>query len=156
MARNSNRAEKSTLSDMPAELCSSPKTSTVLNGRKGVLIVDDDPLIQKALHFLFDKTGYDPTVAASLSGAYLLLGNGQIDLVVTDYRLAPGETGLELLGYIQRKKPDLPVIVMSGADEADLAERAMFSGAYAFFQKPLELSVFLRSCQQALNAPPPI
>ncbi len=136
---------------MPVEWSLPPRTSPALNGRKRVLIVDDDPLVRRALHLLFDRAGYRPTMEASLSGACQLLGENQIDLVVTDYRLAPGETGFELLGYFQRKRPNLPVIMMSGADEEGLVERAMEAGAYAFFRKPFELSVFLRSCQQALK-----
>jgi len=156
MAKNLKPIEKYTFLNMPVELCSSPKMPYALHGRKGILIVDDDPLVRKALHFLFDKIGYSPMVVVSLTDAYQLLGDGQIDLVVTDYRLAPEETGLDLLGYLQRKRPDLPVIVMSGSDEGGLAERAEQAGAYAFFRKPLELPEFLQSCQQALNESPSI
>ncbi len=153
MSSDSRQGKDRFLRDMPGKgkERSSFRTFHGVNGKIRILVVEDDPSVRKALYFSFEKVGYRPKTVDSLSGARMLLVDGQFDLVVTDYQLAPGETGLDLLEYLKRKKPDLPVIVISGVDEDDLPDRAVHLGAYAFFRKPFELSLLLESCEAALS-----
>jgi len=60
------------------------------------------------------------------------------DAVVTEYRL-PGAGGLQVIGALHLKKPRLPVILITGAGDGDLAIRAVKNGAYDFLPKPLDV-----------------
>ena len=116
------------------------KLSVPDDGRQGVvLLVEDDP----------DVAAYTGLVLRRLAGARVLDAPGtdaalavltaeDVDVVVTDIDLVPGADGLELTALVRKRRPLLPVIVLSGHATFDHAVVAMRAGAAEFLAKPVD------------------
>jgi two-component system response regulator AtoC len=102
-----------------------------------VLIVDDEKHTRDGLRRLLEND-YDTYVAEDIRGAMDVLEREQIDLVLTDLRLA-GEDGMTLIDRAL-KIPHPPIVIMMTAyGSVDTAVEAMKRGAYDFVTKPLNL-----------------
>ena len=102
-----------------------------------VLIVDDEKHTRDGLRRLLEND-YDTYVAEDIRGAMDVLEREQIDLVLTDLRLA-GEDGMTLIDRAL-KLPHPPIVIMMTAyGSVDTAVEAMKRGAYDFVTKPLNL-----------------
>jgi FixJ family two-component response regulator len=104
-------------------------------GENVVYVVDDDPAVRDAVCWLM-KTVSLPTRAFGCADEFL--ESVQADpagCVITDVRI-PGMSGLDLQKKLVERYPDLPVIVITGHGDIEMAVRAMKSGAFDFIQKP--------------------
>ena len=115
-----------------------------------LLLVDDDALIRRSLSTLLRLDGYNVLEAASGAEALRLLEHGAPDLVITDFNM-PVINGMQLLCEIQKRKPELPVILVTGYGTVEQAVEAMKAGAYDYVSKPIiddEMKMVIR---RALN-----
>jgi CheY-like chemotaxis protein len=78
-----------------------------------VLLVDDEPLVLKAMKMLLAIEGFTAQAADSGPAALAHLEAGRFDLVITDNAM-PGMSGVELAGVIKTRWPSMPVIMLSG------------------------------------------
>ena len=102
-----------------------------------ILIVDDEKHTRDGLRRLFDDD-YDTYVAEDIAGAMSVLEREQIDVMITDLRLA-GDDGMTLIERAL-KLPHPPIaIMMTAYGSVDTAVEAMKRGAYDFVTKPLNL-----------------
>ena len=105
---------------------------------KKVLVVDDIPEYVDTLEVYLE--GLEVLKACSLEEGKREAAKG-IDLAIIDIRLDEDDPenreGLELLGYIKERWPDVPVIVMSAYREFDYAVDALNRGADYFLRKPI-------------------
>src|SRR5476649_2633155 len=102
-----------------------------------ILIVDDEKHTCDGLRRLLEGE-YDTYVAADIIGAMEVLERDQIDVLITDLRLA-GEDGMTLIDRAL-KIPHPPIVIMMTAyGSVDTAVEAMKRGAYDFVTKPLNL-----------------
>ena len=83
---------------------------------KTVLIVDDEESIRFVASEILKKSGYRTFCAETADAAEAEISKGTIDAVLLDVVL-PGRGGLDLLMALRVKKPNLPVIIMSGKVE---------------------------------------
>ncbi len=83
-----------------------------------VLLVDDEPMVAKALYRLLRREGYDAALAFGPHEALELLERFEPDVVISDFRM-PGMTGAELLAEVHRRRPLALRLILSGC--ADLA-----------------------------------
>jgi two-component system response regulator PilR (NtrC family) len=88
--------------------------------------------------------------AADLTEAYALLGSEPLQLCLTDMRLPDGN-GIELVEYIQREHPQLPVAMITAHGNVDSAIRALKAGAFDFISKPVALEKLRSLVQSALE-----
>lgn len=100
-----------------------------------ILVVEDDEMILRTLEFRLKKDGYVISVARDGKEALEKIKNNIFNLVITDLML-PFVTGMEVLSHIKSKHPELPVIVLSGADEEGTIMDAFKLGADDFIAKP--------------------
>ena len=109
---------------------------------KKVLIVDDEPAVLFALsEALADRRrGVKVATAANGSEAVAILESEKVDLVVTDLRM-PEMDGFELLAWLRRGFPHLPVIVMT-AFGAETVSR--LDGALEVLEKPFDVGELKR------------
>jgi nitrogen-specific signal transduction histidine kinase/CheY-like chemotaxis protein len=88
-------------------------------GRGSVLLVDDEDLVRASTADMLADLGYTVREAGSAEEALRLIVSGEtFDLVVTDH-LMPGMTGTQLAREVAARKPDLPLLVVSGYAESE-------------------------------------
>lgn len=103
--------------------------------RYKILLIEDDEIDQKAFErFVKDeKLPYDCTIATSVSEAQSILASEQFDTIVADYSLGDG-TALDILDLVK----DIPVIVVTGFGDEEVAIKAWRGGAYDYLTKGSE------------------
>lgn len=115
-----------------------------------ILIVDDEKHTRDGLRRLLDDE-YDTYVAEDIAGAIGVLEREQIDVLITDLRLA-GEDGMKLIERAL-KLPHPPIcIMMTAYGSVDTAVEAMKRGAYDFVTKPLNLDKLEMLVTRALGS----
>ncbi len=114
------------------------------------LIVDDEPDIRELLEITLRRMTIDVRAAETLEQARKLLKQGPLDLCLTDIKLPDGD-GLELVEYIQRDYPSLPVAVITAHGSMDTAIRALKNGAFDFVSKPVDLHALRTMITAALK-----
>jgi two-component system, NtrC family, response regulator len=109
--------------------------------RQKLLIVEDDLGLQKQLKWSYED--FEVHCASNRSDAIALLRSVEPDVVTLDLGLPPdpdGATeGFAALDEMLKIKPDLKVIVASGHGAKESAMRAISSGAWDFYQKPVDI-----------------
>jgi two-component system response regulator PilR (NtrC family) len=105
---------------------------------KRVLIVDDELSMREMLAILLKKEGLDVRTAASRAEAARTLGEGPVDLVLTDVKLPDGD-GLEILRQVKAAAPATPVVVMTAFGTTEMAVGARKLGAEAYILKPFDV-----------------
>jgi two-component system response regulator PilR (NtrC family) len=103
-----------------------------------VLIVDDEPDIRELLSMTLEGMDTRPDTAADLAEARRKLLQGGYDFCLTDMRLPDGD-GLELVQWMQRNAPTVPVAVITAHGNVETAVRALKLGAYDFVSKPVKV-----------------
>ncbi len=115
-----------------------------------VLIVDDEEGIRESLSGIFEDEGYNILTSSSGEEALRILKEQNPDLILLDVWL-PGIDGVQTLKDMKDLKPDLPVIMISGHGNIELAVKATKMGAYDFLEKPLSLERVLLAAKRALE-----
>jgi two-component system NtrC family response regulator len=109
---------------------------------KLILIVEDDQDIQTQLKWGLSKD-YEILQASNRADAVKLFNASSPTVVTLDLGLPPYENdsseGLLLLNEIIKKEPSTKVIVLTGNDESETAVKAVSSGAYDYYKKPIEI-----------------
>jgi two-component system nitrogen regulation response regulator NtrX len=116
-----------------------------------VLIVDDEESILRSVSDILLDEGYATTSAPNAERALAALEKLPPDVVLLDVAM-PGRDGLQLLAELRHKRPDVPVIMMSGHGTIDTAVRATRLGAYDFLEKPLSYDNLLLCVRRALES----
>jgi DNA-binding NtrC family response regulator len=115
-----------------------------------VLIVDDEVELTELTAELFALQGIKADTCTSMTQALKCLNTTRYDALVTDVKLANGESGLELCDVVSKRWPDLLVVVLSGDSSA--RARALALGAREFFVKPVVLSTVSGFIKDALRS----
>ncbi len=114
-----------------------------------VLLVDDDDAARTALESSLHQQGYVVSSSATGEGALELAADEPPDVVVTDLQM-PDISGIELLGRLQQRSIDAPVIVLTGVRDIVSAVSAMRAGAEDFVTKPLDFDALVVSIERAI------
>lgn len=105
--------------------------------RGQILVVEDDPVSAAfVLHVLRNRGGFTVTHAADPADALRQATAVRWDLVLTDVEM-PGMTGIELLGQLRERAPQLPVAVLTAHPSVDYAVQALRNSADEFLEKPI-------------------
>ena len=99
------------------------------------MVIDDEPDLCSAAAEWLGVCGFTVSTYTDPRQAIREVIAREVDCVVTDLRM-PGLTGLEVLSRIQSADPDLPVILLTGHGDVQMAVGAIKSGAYDFIEKP--------------------
>lgn len=100
-----------------------------------VIFVDDEEHLRTAAKQAFELAGYAVTCCKNGDNVLDLLGRNFKGVLVTDIRM-PGIDGLELMQMVLDIDPELPVVLVTGHGDVQLAVNAMRMGAYDFIEKP--------------------
>jgi putative nucleotidyltransferase with HDIG domain len=100
--------------------------------------VDDAENIRLALHDCLGLLGYEVLTAASGDEALDMLRSQRVDLVITDQGM-PGLSGLDLTRAVSLMHPHMPVVLLTGLTDVELAKTSLQLGASDFITKPLNI-----------------
>jgi two-component system response regulator PilR (NtrC family) len=134
------------LADNPA---SYKAGSTAENGSR-VLIVDDEPDLIELVSMTLSRMNLYTEGACNLAQARERLKGKHFDLCLTDMKLPDGD-GLDLVDWIQKTQPQLPVAVITAHGNVEAAVRALKLGAFDFVSKPLDLGILRKLVGSALK-----
>src|SRR6476619_2750075 len=115
-----------------------------------ILIVDDEKHTRDGLRSLLEDQ-YDVYVAADIAGAIDVLERDQIDVLLTDLRLA-GDDGMTLIERALKMARPPICIMMTAYGSVDTAVEAMKRGSYDFVTKPLNLDKVELLISRALSS----
>ena len=104
-----------------------------------ILIIDDNAEIRLILDEILTETGFKTRLAANYNQALTEIDKKLPDVAIIDVKLDKSENdGIELLSHIKTKDKDLPVIIISGHANIEMAIKSLKSGAFEFIQKPFD------------------
>ncbi|MFH1059954.1 MAG: response regulator [Pseudomonadota bacterium] len=108
-----------------------------------ILLIDDDPLCRLDLSEALTICGLRPLAADSGERGLEMLRQRDIAAVVTDWQM-PGMDGLAVAEAVRRTRPQIPVVMITGAVEwAQAAEAAQAQGVCRCLRKPIDLRALL-------------
>jgi two-component system response regulator HydG len=115
-----------------------------------VLVIDDEPEACELVELLLVREGIKVTTCQDPAVALELIIDQRFDAVLTDLTM-PGMDGLELCQRVLGTRPDLPVIVLTGAGSIDVAVSAIRIGAFDFLTKPTDPKLLLVAIHRAME-----
>ena len=118
--------------------------------RPTALVVDDEPDICELLEITLLRMGVDSHSVLNLHGAHKSLQQNTFDLCFTDMRLPDGN-GIDLVRYINKRHPDMPVAMITAHGNMETAIAALKAGAFDFVSKPVDLAVLRNLVAKAIK-----
>ena len=115
-----------------------------------VHVIDDDDAVRDSLEFLLSTAKIEVRTYDSATSFLNALPSDATGCVVTDVRM-PGMSGVDLLRQLKARGSTMPVIVITGHGDIQLAVEAMKIGAADFLEKPFDDEVLLASVKAALG-----
>jgi two-component system, NtrC family, response regulator PilR len=103
-----------------------------------ILIVDDERSMREFLEILLRKEGHEVSTASNVPDALARVGEGDLDLVVSDLRLGAG-SGLDILRAVKERTPATEVVMITAFATTENAIEAMKLGAYDYVLKPFKV-----------------
>lgn len=118
-----------------------------------ILVVDDEPQVGEVLSDLLGEFGYVVKVAVRGAEALRIVPVFQPDAVLLDLQM-PEMSGVEVLNHLRRDHPLLPVIMVTGNADPDVARDMLSRGAFDYIRKPFSFEVLARVVAAAVVLPP--
>ncbi len=104
-----------------------------------ILIVDDNADIRTIINDLILDAGFKTRIAANYNQALTEIDKKLPDVAILDVKLDKGDNdGIELLSHIKSKNKDIPVIIISGHANIEMAVKSLQNGAFEFIEKPFD------------------
>lgn len=115
-----------------------------------VLVADDDRTIRTVLTQALTRAGCRVRATGNTATLWRWVEEGEGDAVVSDVMMPDGN-GLDLLPAIRKRRPNLPVVVISAQNTVVTAIRASEAGAFDYVPKPFDLRELLSKVSRALT-----
>jgi CheY-like chemotaxis protein len=129
--------------------------------KKLILIVDDNEVLLRTLSYKLKANDYDVVTAMDGSQAISTVRTQKPDLILLDISFPPDVAhgggvawdGFQILGWLGRTEEakGTPIIIITGGEPAKYKDRALKSGAVAYFQKPIDNEELLATIQKVLS-----
>ncbi|MDA9653955.1 sigma-54 dependent transcriptional regulator [Candidatus Pelagibacter sp.] len=117
-----------------------------------ILIVDDNADIRNILNELILDAGYKTRLAANYNQALNEIDKKIPDVAILDVKLDKGDNdGIQLLSHIKSKNKDIPVIMISGHANIEMAISSLKHGAFEFVEKPFDQTRLLNFIARAVE-----
>ena len=121
--------------------------------RTDILVIDDEADIRSLISDILIDEGYGCRTAADTESALRLIDSYRPHLVILDIWLGGGDRdGLSLLNILQKKCPEVPVVMISGHGNIETAVKAIKLGAYDFIEKPFKADRLVLMARRAVDA----
>ena len=117
-----------------------------------ILIVDDNADIRNILNEMIIDAGYKTRLAANYNQAISEIDKKIPDVAILDVKLDKGDNdGIELLSHIKSKNKDVPVIIITGHANIEMAVNSLKHGAFEFVEKPFDQTRLLNFITRAVE-----
>lgn len=120
-----------------------------MTARGGILIVEDEAAVVEMLRDYFTEQGYEVDVATNGGDALMLASLRRPDAVILDLRL-PDRAGGEVLEQLRAIDDSIAVVMLSGADDVDVARDLLKAGAFDYVRKPFRFDDLDRTMRLAV------
>ncbi len=129
-------------------------------GSRKILVVDDNPVLLRALSLALGARGYDVFTAVDASEAFGFARLEKPDLILLDIFFPPEVTqngmtwdAFRIIEWMQRVgvAVGVPIIVMTGAEPEEFEDRCLAVGAAAFFHKPINIAELLDAIRRIFD-----
>jgi DNA-binding NtrC family response regulator len=118
--------------------------------KPSILLIDDEENLRRTLALILQREGYQVETAATVKEARQRLETSTYDLTFLDLKL-PDANGLTLLPDLNRRFPNMPVLVLTAHDKLDAAVEAVQQGARDYLLKPIDPLVIIRHVESILG-----
>ena len=119
---------------------------------KEVLVIDDNSDIRQLISGILKDKGFTVREAANYDQALLEINKKLPDVAIIDVKLDKGDNdGIELLGHLKKIDDDIPVIMISGHANVQMAVDSLKLGAFEFIQKPFSSERLLNFLHRAVE-----
>lgn len=117
-----------------------------------ILIIEDEQSIRRVLKKIIseENKSYEVDEAEDGLEGLDLIQNTDYDLILCDIKM-PKVDGVEVLEKVRRIKPEIPVVMISGHGDLDMAVHTMKMGAFDYISKPPDLNRLLNTVRNALD-----
>ena len=117
-----------------------------------ILIIEDEQSIRRVLKKIIseENKSYEVDEAEDGLEGLDLIQNTDYDLILCDIKM-PKVDGVEVLEKVRRIKPEIPVVMISGHGDLDMAVQTMRMGAFDYISKPPDLNRLLNTVRNALD-----
>ncbi len=133
------------------------KSAAMFSGRESeglVRVVDDEPDVRKVVRMTLEKAGYDVLEAEDGEKAIEAIKKGEhsllLSLIITDIRM-PIMNGIDVMNYYRKEWPTVPLMVLTGFPDLDMAIAMLQHGVVDYLVKPVEAEKLRASVAQALD-----
>lgn len=121
-----------------------------MNGKRTVLVVDDEESLREVLSTELTKEGYDVQTASDGDEAIGILGTEKFHLVLLDIKM-PRMSGFDVLKHIRGQHPGTKVVMLTGFADLKNAIESKKLGADDFVSKPYDLVDLLTTIERVLS-----
>ncbi|MDH5564553.1 MAG: response regulator [Nitrospirota bacterium] len=119
-----------------------------------VLIVDDEPDVRKVVRMTLTKAGYDVIEAEDGEQAIAAIKEGEnpllLSVIISDIRM-PKINGVEAIQYFQQQWPRVPLIVLTGFPDMEMAIGFLKKGVVDYLVKPVEKETLTNAVAKAIS-----
>ena len=138
--------------EAPAEAEEAEAKGDLPTGKEKILFVDDEASIVETASQTLGRLGYDVTFTMSAPEALRMFHEEpyRFDLVITDQTM-PHLTGIDLARKMLRSRKDLPIVLMTGYNEAVSPEKAKSAGVSEFVMKPVVKRELAKTVRRVLD-----
>ncbi|AXI42364.1 sigma-54 dependent transcriptional regulator [Sulfitobacter sp. SK011] len=117
-----------------------------------ILIVDDERDIRELISDILEDEGYNTRLAGNSDDAMAAINLEPPSLMVLDIWLKDSRMdGIDILKAVKRDNPDVPVVIISGHGNIEIAVAAIKQGAYDFIEKPFNIDQLLVVIRRAME-----
>lgn len=118
-----------------------------------ILVVDDDPSITSIFEFILQQAGYNTiTTSSGYECVEVIRSTQPVDIVFLDLKM-PGLSGIETYKEIQKARPHVLVVLMTGFTVDDFLKEAFELGAYGVIYKPFDVEEVLSIISKITHLP---
>ncbi|MCK4862021.1 MAG: sigma-54-dependent Fis family transcriptional regulator, partial [Rhodobacteraceae bacterium] len=118
-----------------------------------ILVVDDEKDIRELVADILEDEGHKTRIAWDSDSAFSEINANPPALVILDIWLKGSKLdGIDILKSIHRDNPDIPVVIISGHGNVEIAVAAIKQGAYDFIEKPFNIDQLMVVISRALEA----
>ncbi|MEL7261647.1 MAG: response regulator, partial [Pseudomonadota bacterium] len=117
-----------------------------------ILIVDDERDIRELISDILEDEGYATRLAGNSDEAMGAINTAAPALIILDIWLKDSRMdGIDILKTVKRDNPDVPVVIISGHGNIEIAVAAIKQGAYDFIEKPFNIDQLLVVIRRAME-----